>query len=83
MTVRVAPRAVVTASTASPWEACSRLNRRKVGGTLASGSGAGGASLMPLYEAHRDFVLGAKVLHADETPVRMLDPGAGKTACKR
>ena len=48
--------------------------------TLASWSGAGGASLMPLYEAHRDFVLSAKVLHADETPVRMLDPGAGKTA---
>jgi transposase len=48
--------------------------------TLASWSGAGGASLTPLYEAHRAFVLGAKVLHADETPVRMLVPGAGKTA---
>jgi transposase len=48
--------------------------------TLASWSGAGGASLTPLYEAHRAFVLRAKVLHADETPVRMLDPGAGKTA---
>ena len=48
--------------------------------TLASWSGAGGASLTPLYQAHRDFVLSAKVLHADETPVRMLDPGAGKTA---
>lgn len=48
--------------------------------TLASWSGAGGASLAPLYEAHREFVLGAKVLHADETPVRMLEPGAGKTA---
>jgi len=48
--------------------------------TLASWSGAGGASLTPLYEALCDFVLSAKVLHADETPVRMLDPGAGKTA---
>lgn len=48
--------------------------------TLASWSGAGGASLAPLLEAHRDFVLSAKVLHADETPVRLLDPGAGKTA---
>jgi transposase len=48
--------------------------------TLASWSGAGGASLAPLFEAQRDFVLSAKVLHADETPVRMLDPGAGKTA---
>ena len=48
--------------------------------TLASWSGAGGASLAPLYDAHRDFVLSAPVLHADETPVRMLSPGAGKTA---
>jgi transposase len=47
--------------------------------TLAAWSGAAGASLQPLYDAHRDFVLGAQVLHADETPVRMLDPGAGKT----
>ncbi|MBK8527996.1 MAG: transposase [Rubrivivax sp.] len=28
--------------------------------TLASWSGAGAASLTPLYEAHRDFVLGAR-----------------------
>ena len=48
--------------------------------TLASWSGAGGASLAPLYEAHRAFVLAAKVLHANETPVRMLVPGSGKTA---
>lgn len=48
--------------------------------TLASWSGSGGASLAPLLEAHRDFVLSAKVLHADETPVRLLEPGAGKTA---
>ena len=34
---------------------------------------------MPLYEAHRAFVLGAATLHADETPVNMLDPGMGKT----
>ena len=47
--------------------------------TLAAWAGAGGASLMPLYEAHRAFVLSAAVVHADETPVRMLEPGAGKT----
>ncbi len=47
--------------------------------TLASWSGAGGAALTPLFDAHRDFILGAHVLHADETPVRLLDPGAGKT----
>lgn len=48
--------------------------------TLAAWSGAAGAGLQPLFDAHRAFVLGAPVLHADETPVRMLDPGAGKTA---
>ena len=48
--------------------------------TLAAWSGAAGAGLHPLFDAHRKFVLGAQVLHADETPVRMLDPGAGKTA---
>jgi len=47
--------------------------------TLAQWSGRGGVALEPLYDAHRDFVLGARVLHADETPVSMLDPGAGKT----
>lgn len=47
--------------------------------TLAAWAGAAGAGLEPLYEAHKAFVLSADVLHADETPVRMLDPGAGKT----
>lgn len=47
--------------------------------TLASWSGAAGAALAPLYNAHRAFILGARVLHADETPVSLLDPGAGKT----
>lgn len=47
--------------------------------TLASWGGAGGAKLEPLYEAHRRFILGARVLHADETPVPLLEPGAGKT----
>jgi transposase len=47
--------------------------------TLAQWSGRGGAALEPLHELHKDFVLSACVLHADETPVAMLDPGAGKT----
>ena len=47
--------------------------------TLASWAGAAGAALAPLYDAHRAFILSARVLHADETPVNMLDPGAGKT----
>ena len=47
--------------------------------TLAQWCGRAGAALEPLYDAHKRFVLGAGVLHADETPVAMLDPGAGKT----
>ena len=47
--------------------------------TLAAWSGQTGAQLMPLYEAHRAFVLASRVVHADETPISLLDPGAGKT----
>ena len=47
--------------------------------TLAAWSGQTGAQLMPLYEAHRRFVLASRILHADETPIDLLDPGAGKT----
>ncbi|HET9208175.1 MAG TPA: IS66 family transposase [Burkholderiaceae bacterium] len=47
--------------------------------TLATWGGAGGAALEPLYELHRRFILSCLVLHADETPVPLLDPGAGKT----
>jgi hypothetical protein len=32
-----------------------------------------------LFEFHKDFVLGSRVLHADETIAALLDPGAGKT----
>jgi transposase len=47
--------------------------------TLAAWSGHTGAQVMPLFEAHRSFVLGSRVLHADETPISLLDPGRGKT----
>ena len=47
--------------------------------TLAAWSGHTGAQLMPLYDAHRAFVLGSRVVHADETPIALLDPGGGKT----
>ena len=47
--------------------------------TLAAWSGKGGAALEPLYDAHKRFVLAERVIHADETPVALLDPGAGKT----
>ena len=47
--------------------------------TLASISGQAGAALEPLFDVHKRFVLGCRVLHADETPMALLDPGAGKT----
>jgi hypothetical protein len=46
---------------------------------MAGWNGKTGAQLMPLYEAQRAFVLSARIVHADETPVPLLDPGAGKT----
>jgi transposase len=47
--------------------------------TLARTAGNAGAAMEPLYVALKRFVLSSPVLHADETPVSMLDPGAGKT----
>jgi len=47
--------------------------------TLAQWVGSCGVQLQPLVDAMRDDLLRRQVLHADETPVAMLDPGAGKT----
>ncbi len=47
--------------------------------TLAEWIGAAGVALQPLVDALRSALLAAPVLHADETPVAQLDPGAGKT----
>ena len=47
--------------------------------TLAEWIGACGAALQPLVDALRSALLNEPVLHADETPVALLDPGAGKT----
>jgi transposase len=47
--------------------------------TLAQWVGSAGVQLQPLVDAMRDDLLQHRVLHADETPVAMLDPGAGKT----
>jgi hypothetical protein len=41
--------------------------------------GHAGVALQPLVNALRAELQGHAVLHADETPVAMLDPGAGKT----
>ncbi len=47
--------------------------------TLAEWIGVIGLRLQPLVAALRARLLDAPVLHADETPVAQLDPGAGKT----
>lgn len=47
--------------------------------TLAQWVGQCGVALQPLVDALRAEMLTYPVLHADETPVAMLDPGAGKT----
>ena len=47
--------------------------------TLAEWIGVIGLRLQPLVDALRTRLLAAPVLHADETPVAQLDPGAGKT----
>ena len=47
--------------------------------TLAQWVGQMGVVLQPLVDALKSEMLAHPVLHADETPVAMLDPGAGKT----
>jgi len=47
--------------------------------SMAQWVGQCGHALQPLVEALQRCVLSHGVLHADETPVRMLDPGSGKT----
>jgi transposase len=47
--------------------------------TLAAWVGACGVQLQPLVDALKAEMLSHGVLHADETPVAMLEPGSGKT----
>jgi transposase len=47
--------------------------------TMAEWVGACGVALAPLVAAMKAELLTLPVLHADETPVAQLDPGAGKT----
>lgn len=39
--------------------------------------------LLPLMEELRKYVFAATKLHADDTPIRVLDPGSGKTRTAR
>ena len=47
--------------------------------SMASWIGQCGVQLEPLAAALRQYVLGCGVLHGDETPIKLLTPGAGKT----
>jgi transposase len=47
--------------------------------SMAQWVGICGVRLAPLADALRQFILGHGVVHADETPVRLLAPGQGKT----
>jgi transposase len=47
--------------------------------TLAEWIGACGVALQPLVDRLHEALLTLPVLHADETPVGMLEPGTGKT----
>ncbi len=48
--------------------------------SMAQWSGICGLRLTPLAEMLREFVLGHDVIHADETPIKLLAPGKGKTS---
>ena len=51
--------------------------------TLAGWVGASSELLTPLVEALRKYVLSARKIHADDTPVPVLAPGNGKTKTGR
>lgn len=51
--------------------------------TLADWVGGSAKLITPLVEALRDYVLSATTLHADDTPVPVLQPGNGKTKTGR
>ncbi len=48
--------------------------------SMAQWIGICGVRLTPLAEALKDFIVGHDVVHADETPVKLLAPGKGKTS---
>lgn len=48
--------------------------------SMAQWIGICGVRLTPLAEALKGFIVGHSVVHADETPVKLLAPGKGKTS---
>jgi len=56
-----------------------RANVTLARSTLAAWTGQLGFALQPLVDALQDLQWQRKVLHGDETPIKQLDPGKGKT----
>jgi transposase len=48
--------------------------------SMAQWIGICGVRLAPLAQALKEFIVGQSVVHADETPIKLLAPGKGKTA---
>lgn len=48
--------------------------------SMAQWIGICGVRLAPLAEALKEFIVGHDVVHADETPIKLLAPGRGKTS---
>ena len=48
--------------------------------SMAQWIGICGVRLSPLAQALKDYILGQAVVHADETPIKLLAPGKGKTS---
>lgn len=48
--------------------------------SMAQWIGICGVRLAPLAQALKEFIVGHDVVHADETPIKLLAPGKGKTS---
>ena len=51
--------------------------------TIASWLGQGASLLEPLAEKIREYILSSSHIHGDDTPVKVLEPGSGKTKTGR
>ena len=60
-------------------EICARAGVHIARSSMAQWVGTCGQRLEPLAQALREHILGHAVVHADETPIKPLAPGKGKT----
>ena len=51
--------------------------------TISSWLGQGASLLEPIAEKIKEYIFSASQLHGDDTPVKVLDPGSGKTKTGR